>query len=295
MITAQSQVNLGDIAAVAGDVVRYQEFTNQHTASGLHRTDVTIITRQAQMDLDTAAAAGGKAVRYDEFTQEHAAAGGHSAGIIDVVEMAAGALSGKGNTAARPAAAKAGYLYVNTQTAALERDTGGAFEEVTGVITAAKVTDLTDGGATDLHSHTAATLALEDCIFVDHVGQAVAGDTAPALPVYEVGGATGTTEITVLRAAYCYRSHIPQLTLRCHANNIHPSIAGTLKITVGGLSATLALPAAADVDTNLKLNVSTLTDLQTYEIAVIAYFASTTTHAIYVSKVTLWAVGSLPD
>jgi hypothetical protein len=137
---------------------------------------------------------------------------------IAVAKMAASALSGKGNTAARPAAAKAGYLYVNTQTAAIERDTGAAFEEVTGVISAANVTDLTDGGETTLHQHASGYApGVATNIYSDHTIGGATGVVAAALPVYEFldGEVTGN-EVKIRTLHWLDTSQI-RIHLRCQA------------------------------------------------------------------------------
>lgn len=132
---------------------------------------------------------------------------------ITVAKMAAGALSEKGNTAGRPANAKEGFLYHDTQTNQLLRDTGAAWEEVTGVISATNVTDLTDGDYTTLHKH----VNIDFTLYADHtVADPVSGE-AGDLPVYEYAdpGAAGTHD--KIRFLYYHLDEINALDISAKA------------------------------------------------------------------------------
>ena len=130
---------------------------------------------------------------------------------ITVAKMAAGALSEKGNTAGRPAAAKEGFLYVNTQTVALERDTGAAFEEVTGLISAANVTDLTDGGVTNLHFHE----PVGDTLYRDQVVASPGSGEAAAMPEYSYLDPGAEAYHDKIRFHYIHDAYTNHVVLDC--------------------------------------------------------------------------------
>lgn len=132
---------------------------------------------------------------------------------ITVAKLAAAALSGKGNTAGRPAAAKEGYLYWNTQTVALERDTGVAFEELTGIISAANVTDLTDGGYTTLHKHVTA-----DTVIYTDVAVSTGSGAAPDFTVYEYADpGSGSALSDKVRFVYNHHGDVTTLSFTVQA------------------------------------------------------------------------------
>jgi hypothetical protein len=63
-IIGQAQINLGDAGAAGGDVVRYDEFIQEHAAGGGHSAGVI---DQNEINLTSAGVGAGDAIRYDEY------------------------------------------------------------------------------------------------------------------------------------------------------------------------------------------------------------------------------------
>jgi len=209
-------------------------------------------------------------------------------GGVSVAKMADSALSGRGNTAARPANAKAGYLYHDTQTAQLLRDTGAAWEEVTGTLSATNVTDLTDGGATTLHCH-----AARYCLWSHAVVQASANSDAAALTVLSKTDAN-TRPVIIARVSLYKTPEIDSLVCRFTYNAATGGTAPRLKLqdSLATSSATASLTAdSTDHYVELALDISGWTDDAGHEVNVNIWWntAGGGAHDLQIKHLSLWA------
>lgn len=188
---------------------------------------------------------------------------------ITVAKMAADALSGKGNTAARPANAKAGYLYDDTETKQLLRDTGAAWEEVTGVIPATQVTDLTDGGATTLHSHAITLKGLP--LWRESSVSAADNTSAAAIPTHSKSDANSNV-MTVARVQFYKNTYHTTLIARFNVDNTDAEDSAYVRMSISTEVDTKEIAYDKSGDVSLSIDISGLS-VGLYEITIEEYWS----------------------
>jgi hypothetical protein len=239
IITVQAQVNLSTAGISSGDAVRQNEFAAQHVAaSGVHNvpqatgtghavrwndwtqehTDAgdhrSNIIDQAQMALSSAGAATGDAARYDEFSAQHVAATGAHATtgwLTNAMVHTAAAIAGSKITAATIAALGTVELAEDGERTAglvLQSNDGG-------LLSATHRTALTDGGITTLHDH-----EVYQTLYIDHTQGGGNGVEAAALPEYQQNnhGTTGAVEEVKIRFAYFNDGNVDTIRLDFEAD-----------------------------------------------------------------------------
>jgi hypothetical protein len=262
-ITAQSQLNLSDAAAVNGDLVRYQEFTQEHAAGGGHSAN---IIDQNEINLTSAADATGEAVRQDEFSQEHGNDGAHSAGIIDQAEL--------NLTTAGDATGEA----VRQDEFAQEHNNNGTHRTDVGFITAQAQINLGDAGAVNgdatrynefTNEHNAdgshnISMVRRDVIYVDNQIGGGNGVEPSALPEYiytDPGGSALSEEDKiqfVFPLAASEGANRIAVQCQCYRSGSGANAYLYLYADDESLAAYTEITAGSYTDVLLKLNISSL-------------------------------------